>query len=130
MSSVSKSDVKQTRIKLLSLCAGLIIFSTIISLVTGAFWPWLLPLALVLLVFAVVAPLKLMFVIRGMDRFHLRFRKVLMWCFFYFFVVPSCWVLRIIRPTIIPLVISQKSLSYWEPSEKKCFTADDFIKQY
>lgn len=130
MSNMIDSEVKPTRIKLLSLCAGLLIFSTIISLATGTLWPWLLPLALVLFVFAAFAPLRLMFVIRGMDYFHLRFRKVLMWCFFYFFVVPSCWVIRMIRPTIIPLAISQKTLSYWDTSEKKRFTADDFIKQY
>ena len=130
MSSVSKSNVRQTRIKLLSLCAGLLIFSTIISLALGTLWPWLLPLALVLLVFAVVAPLKLMFVIRGMDRFHSRFRKVLMWCLFHFFVVPSCWLLRLVRPSIIALEINKKTVSYWGEAEKKTFTVDDFTKQY
>ncbi|WP_100637673.1 hypothetical protein [Marinomonas sp. ef1] len=130
MSNVIDSEVKPTRIKLLSLCAGLLIFSTIISLATGTLWPWLLPLALVLFVFAAFAPLRLMFVIRGMDYFHLRFRKVLMWCLFHFFVVPSCWLLRLVRPSIIALEINKKTVSYWGEAEKKTFTVDDFTKQY
>ena len=130
MSGMSKFEVKQARIKLMSLCAALLIFSAIISLSAGGFWPWLLPVVFVLLAFSVLAPLKLMFLIRGMDHFHLCFRKILIWCFFYLFVVPSSWVLRIIRPNIIPLKIDKKTLSYWQVSEKKQFTDDDFTKQY
>lgn len=129
-SEVKSTEVKPTRIKLLSLCAGLLIFSTIISLALGALWPWLLPLALVLFVFAVFAPLRLLFVIRGMDRFHSRFRKVLMWCLFHFFVVPSCWLLRLVRPSIITLGTNKKTVSYWGEAEKKTFSVDDFTKQY
>ncbi|ASA56524.1 hypothetical protein [Vibrio gazogenes] len=121
---------QQIRIRLLALSCGLLIFSGVMSFVKEAMWIWTVPFAVIILLYALIAPMKLQFVIKAFDKIHALIGKGLFWVLFFIFITPLSWLLRLFRPKLLPLKIDKHLSSYWGEPEKDAITSDDFKKQF
>ena len=128
--SIDNLELKKLQRKLISLGTGLTIFSIAVSYFKQEYWLWPLPLALLLISFGLVAPWKLNFIIKGLDRGILYFRKSLFFLLFFVFITPSSFILRLIRPSVISLNISPLQKSYWEELKDSEEYSNDLNKQY
>ncbi len=121
--------IKMIRRKLLSLGGGLFFFSMMAVYFKQEYWFFPLPLVFLLVSFALFSPLKLNFIIKLTEKTTLYLRKILFSILFFSFITPCSFILRIIRPAVIPLKISPKKASYWEEFNKKEYSSD-LNKQY
>lgn len=122
--------IQQIRIRLLALGCGLLMFSAVMSFVKETIWLWTVPFAVIVLLYALIAPMKLQFLIKTFDKIHTLIGKGLFWVLFFIFITPLSWLLRLFRPKLIPLKIDKNISSYWGEPEKDTLTSDDFTKQF
>ncbi|MDW6003267.1 hypothetical protein [Vibrio mangrovi] len=130
MEEIVTETYKQIRTRLFALSCGLLILSVVMSLSKETLWIWSVPFAVIIFLYAVIAPLKLTVVVRMMDKLHIQIGKGLFWILFFIFITPLSWLLRLIRPGLIPLKIDDRAPSYWTTSEKDAVTPDDLKKQF
>ncbi|MFM2481884.1 hypothetical protein [Celerinatantimonas sp. YJH-8] len=123
--------LKMVRLRLIALSSGMLVLSLIMSYLKEQLWPWLLPLIVILLLFAIFSPMRLAFLIQGMELLQLQIRKGLFWVLFYIVLTPMSLLFRLLRPATIVLKIDKTVTSYWSKPEQVSFDNDEqFKKQF